>query len=353
MPRWPGFRWSITSDNAACVIKHASSPSGAAHFLKVINVNQQPLVSIVIPAFNPRYFNEALKSALDQTYPNLEILIGDDSEGSAIEAMVEVASGRLPGRVHYRRNPRRLGLAANVLALLEAAQGELVKVLCDDDRLLARCVEQQAAAFQHAEVKVSLAQRVFCDAGDFVLPQRLQNVAFANTDSMFKGSDVLAILAGSPVNFLGNFSSALFYRREAAEILKVLINQEQQFEALLDLVLFVCLMRHGEVAVMRSAAIIERLHPERLSLDDSVKASTQQEWGGSRRCSRPAVEMHQLLPAGCALLKWRECLKCLGSGRNCACCAPCRLGSVASMAGLVATATVMKLFTANGCRTGS
>lgn len=242
-------------------------------------MNQQSLVSIVIPAFNPRYFNEALKSALDQTYPDLEILIGDDSEGSAIEAMVEVASGRLPGRVHYRRNPRRLGLAANVLALLEAAQGELVKVLCDDDRLLARCVEQQAAAFQHAEVKVSLAQRVFCDAGDFVLPQRLQNVAFANTDSMFKGSDVLAILAGSPVNFLGNFSSALFYRREAAEILKVLINQEQQFEALLDLVLFVCLMRHGEVAVMRSAAIIERLHPERLSLDDSVKASTQQEWG--------------------------------------------------------------------------
>lgn len=242
-------------------------------------VNEQPLVSIVIPALNPRYFNEALKSALDQTYPNLEVLIGDDSEGSAIEAFVEVASTRLPGRVHYVRNPQRLGFAANVVSLLGRAQGDLVKVLCDDDRLLARCVEQQAASFKHTEVKLSLAQRVFCDTSDFVLPQRLQNVAYANVDSIFKGSDLLAILAGSPVNFLGSFSSALFRRDEAVEILKVLIGEQQQFEALLDLVLFVCLMRHGDVSVMRSAAIVERLHPERLSQGEAAKASVQQEWG--------------------------------------------------------------------------
>jgi glycosyltransferase involved in cell wall biosynthesis len=251
---------------------------GGALFFKVMIVNEQPLVSIVIPAFNARYFADALNSALDQTYANLEILVGDDSGSDAIEALVKEASVRLPGRLHYQRNPRRLGFAGNVLALLERAQGEAVKVLCDDDRLLARCVEHQAALFQRAEIKLALAQRVFCDAGDFTLPARLQNVTYVNSDSIFKGTDILAFLAANAVNFLGNFSAAMFRRAEAIEILRVLVGEGQQFEALLDLALFVCLMRHGEVGVLRSAAIIERLHPERLSQQDAIKVSAAQEW---------------------------------------------------------------------------
>ena len=39
-----------------------------------------PLVSICIPTYNqPEFFRQALESALAQTYPNVEILVGDDS----------------------------------------------------------------------------------------------------------------------------------------------------------------------------------------------------------------------------------------------------------------------------------
>ena len=39
-----------------------------------------PLVSICIPSYNqPRFFEMALQSALAQTYPNIEIIVGDDS----------------------------------------------------------------------------------------------------------------------------------------------------------------------------------------------------------------------------------------------------------------------------------
>ncbi|MBU1228273.1 MAG: methyltransferase domain-containing protein, partial [Actinobacteria bacterium] len=40
-----------------------------------------PLVSVLIPAYNPRFFAEALDSACRQTWSNLEILVGDDSGG--------------------------------------------------------------------------------------------------------------------------------------------------------------------------------------------------------------------------------------------------------------------------------
>ncbi|MEH7221468.1 glycosyltransferase family 2 protein, partial [Bacillus toyonensis] len=45
-----------------------------------MTINTYPLVSILIPTYNrPHYFQLALDSALAQTYPNIEIIIGDDS----------------------------------------------------------------------------------------------------------------------------------------------------------------------------------------------------------------------------------------------------------------------------------
>ena len=60
-----------------------------------------PLVTIAIPASNPRYFLEALDSAVSQTYPHVEIVICDDSEGDAIPSMVASRAGRR--EVRYER----------------------------------------------------------------------------------------------------------------------------------------------------------------------------------------------------------------------------------------------------------
>jgi len=60
-------------------------------------VNEQSLVSIVIPAYSPRFFSMALQSALAQTHEHLEVLVCDDSEGDEIEEIVrslEVMSDR-------------------------------------------------------------------------------------------------------------------------------------------------------------------------------------------------------------------------------------------------------------------
>ena len=39
-------------------------------------VDQLPLVSVLIPTYNrPRYFEEALRSVLEQTYSNIEIIV--------------------------------------------------------------------------------------------------------------------------------------------------------------------------------------------------------------------------------------------------------------------------------------
>lgn len=242
-------------------------------------MNEKPLVSIVIPAYNPQFFAMALHSAVSQTYETLEVLVCDDSAGEEIETIVSALENEQRARVRYVRNAQRQGFVANVLLAVELAQGELVKVLCDDDRLFPLCVQRQCEAMlAHDDVSLVLSQRVLCDENNFILPMRLANARFASVDSLFKGEDMLAMLDSLPLNFLGNFTAALMRRDQALQWLQALTGEGLGFAALLDLALFICLMRRGNMIMLSEPTLIERLHPQRLSKQETVKQAAPQEW---------------------------------------------------------------------------
>ncbi|MGE1081053.1 glycosyltransferase [Pseudomonas shirazensis] len=242
-------------------------------------MNRQPLVTIIIPAFNPRFFAMALQSAQLQAYEPLEILVCDDSDGDEIETIIR--SSERPGipAVRYVRNAQRLGFVANLMQGVELAQGELVKVLCDDDRLFPGCIERQAAVFaQHPDVTLVLAQRVLSDAQNFVLPMRMANARFTSFDALYKGDDMLAFMDGHSFKFLGNFSSALMQRQQLLELLPALTQDGHGFTALLDQALFACLMRRGDLVMIADPLAIERLHPQRLSKQPEMIMANRTEW---------------------------------------------------------------------------
>lgn len=105
-----------------------------------------PLVTIAVPTVGRLdYLKEAVASALAQEYAPLEVLVGDDAGPPELRAWCETMSAR-DGRVRYQRNPRRLGLAGNWNALADAARGEFVTIIGDDDRLLPGFVSALVAA---------------------------------------------------------------------------------------------------------------------------------------------------------------------------------------------------------------
>lgn len=58
-------------------------------FLNEYSKDLFPLVSVVIPTFNrPKYFKEALDSALNQTYRNIEVFISDNSTNDETERLI-------------------------------------------------------------------------------------------------------------------------------------------------------------------------------------------------------------------------------------------------------------------------
>ncbi|QXI52033.1 glycosyltransferase [Pseudomonas alvandae] len=238
-----------------------------------------PLVSIVIPAYNPRFFDQALLSALAQTYENVEIIVCDDSPGDEIRDIV--ASFKEPAHpVRYLKSPQRLGLQGNLLRCVEEARGEFIKVLCDDDRLFAPSIALQAQALMdHADASVVFALRLLCDAGNFILPPRVDNCRFSPNDALLKGDDMLAIFESTPTNFVGNFSSTLMRRADVLELLPALIQDGAGFVAVLDFALFVCLMRRGNLIALNTVLSIERLYPERLSKTPEMLKAAKTEWG--------------------------------------------------------------------------
>ena len=100
-----------------------------------------PLISVVVPAFNHQNLvEEALASVLDQSWPEIELLVVDDAstDGTAdlVEAFLErpETRERLSGRQWLHRQPANAGAHAAINLGVSRASGEWIAVLNSDDR---------------------------------------------------------------------------------------------------------------------------------------------------------------------------------------------------------------------------
>lgn len=113
-----------------------------------------PLVSIVIPCYNAeQYVGEAIASALDQTYPNKEVIVIDD--GSTDGSLEVIRS--FGDRIRWETGPNRGGCAARNRGI-ELARGEIIQFLDADDLLYPAKLERQVPASVREDNSI-----VFCD----------------------------------------------------------------------------------------------------------------------------------------------------------------------------------------------
>lgn len=110
-----------------------------------------PLVSCIIACYNrPDYVREAIQSALDQTYPNLEIIVVDD--GSTDDTPEVLASYGDKIKVVRQANS---GTAAARNAGIAVSHGKYLAWLDSDDAWLPQKIAVQVeVAERHAEIGV-------------------------------------------------------------------------------------------------------------------------------------------------------------------------------------------------------
>ncbi len=111
----------------------------------------QPLVSILIPCYNSeRWIGNAIESALEQTWPNKQVIVLDDGSTDGSLNVIR----RYEDRLTWETGPNRGGGYARN-RLLELAGGDWVQYLDADDYLLPEKVSDQASFVgQHPEVDI-------------------------------------------------------------------------------------------------------------------------------------------------------------------------------------------------------
>jgi len=123
--------------------------------------HDQPLVTIAIPTYNrANYLQEAIQSALSQTYTHLEIIVSDNASDDNTQ---EVVSKFCDPRISYIRQDTNVGMHANWQFCLEKAAGEFFLLLSDDDTLMPEAIAWLVEQFHVPNVAMAYCRVAMVD----------------------------------------------------------------------------------------------------------------------------------------------------------------------------------------------
>ncbi len=172
----------------------------------------EPRISIVLPTYNGiKFLGAAIESVLNQTMPDWELVIGDDSSKDGTKELLQSYAKQDP-RVTVTFNETNLGYVRNQVATFGRCRGEYIKTYAQDDALESNCLEIMLNAFQeHSTVSlVSVARRHIDEDGketgvDQKFPQ----------SGLFPGRDMIKLYLREFYNRTGNTSQIMFRKRDA------------------------------------------------------------------------------------------------------------------------------------------
>ena len=98
--------------------------------------SETPLITTIIPTYRrPKMLRRAIKSVLNQSYPNFQVCVYDDASGDETASVVAELS-KLDSRVKYYCHPKNIGGNNNYIYGMEHVETPFFSFLSDDDILL-------------------------------------------------------------------------------------------------------------------------------------------------------------------------------------------------------------------------
>lgn len=118
-------------------------------------MEKSALISIVISCYNDsKYVEQAVYSALDQTYANKEVIVVDDGSNEETKAVLK----RLEPKITKLITQENKGQSAARNRGIQEAVGEYILILDSDDYFDITFIEKAIAFFDNNEVKIVTCQ---------------------------------------------------------------------------------------------------------------------------------------------------------------------------------------------------
>lgn len=186
----------------------------------------QPLISVIVPVYNSeQYLDKCIASILNQTYPNIEVILVDDgSTDKSPEICDKYAGVDVRVSVIHQQN---LGVAASRQKGIDAASGHYIIHVDSDDWIEPNMFESMA------EVLANGYDMVICD---LYYEKTKSNYTVYQSDVFDSKTLLLEMLQGGNMGSLCNkmiktdfckpveFDGNLFYCEDFLYLIKILIN---------------------------------------------------------------------------------------------------------------------------------
>lgn len=136
--------------------------------------NQNPLVSVIMPCYNhEEYVAQAIESVLNQTYQNIEFIIGDNGSTDGSYEVIRQYEGRVKKIIRLEKN----NLKKCGELLLSEAGGDYITTMTSDDYWEPDKIELQMQIFrEHPNVKACGTWAVYTDENLIPLQDQSNNV---------------------------------------------------------------------------------------------------------------------------------------------------------------------------------
>lgn len=220
-------------------------------------MTNQPLVSVIIPTYKrPDTLDRAINSVLNQTYPNIEVIVVDDnnpdSEGRTLTE-AKMVRYECESRVHYVKHSHNKNGSAARNTGARASKGEFIAFLDDDDEFLPEKIESQVNKLQSLPGEWGMCyNRYYC---------RLESGKIVKGKEQREGDLYLEALK-QRINVLAG--SNLLVRREAYATIG---GFDESFKRNQDHEFLVRLLSHYKIAVVDIFGIICYVHPINVKVD--------------------------------------------------------------------------------------
>ncbi|WP_209808947.1 glycosyltransferase family 2 protein [Ammoniphilus resinae] len=235
----------------------------------------KPLVSILIPTCNrPVFFEKALKSALNQTYQNTEIIICDNSDNDKTENIVKkYQAGRGGSKIRYVRNKENIGPIANQHKCFRLAKGQYINYLMDDDVFHPEKIARMMNYYlKYKGITLVTSRRRVIDVNGKLLnvPKKYKTFKILYPrDTIVEGKELGNRMLRDNTNYIGEPTTVLFRKKDLDEPLGMMNGRQALFAV--DFVSWLNLLSKGNAVYVTKTLSYLRYHPDQLSQSAGAK----------------------------------------------------------------------------------
>jgi len=131
-----------------------------------------PKVTVIMPNYNSKYIAESIRSVLEQSYADIELIVVDDGSETSLSSIAKTLA-KTDSRMTIIENKENMGPAYSKNRGLSAATGEFVTFVDSDDVIRPKRLEKMLLALNSAERSIAYTDLFFMDWRGLVLEESL------------------------------------------------------------------------------------------------------------------------------------------------------------------------------------